>query len=71
MPNIPATSVSLIRDIANDPQSARWSELYLRYSEPMAAFLKSRYPSVEPADVIQETMAALFERLPEYRYKGE
>ena len=68
MSQIPKTSISILRAIADDPRSVRWNELYDRYREPMAAFLKSRYPSLEPDDVIQDTMAALSSRLPGYRY---
>ena len=65
---IPPTSVSLIRALSDDPQSVRWAELYRRYEEPMRGFLKAKFPSLEPEDVIQETMLALSRRLPDYRY---
>lgn len=68
MATLPKTSVSLIKALADDPQSARWDELYLRYEQPMRAFLQSKYPSLEPEDVIQETMVALSRRLPGYSY---
>lgn len=68
MAKIPLTSVSLIRTLAEDPQSARWAELYRLYEEPMRGFLHQRFPSLEPEDLIQETMAALAARLPDYRY---
>ena len=68
MPKMPVTSVSLIRDVSNNPASARWTELYRAYLEPMRSFLAAKYPSLEPDDVIQETMVALFERMPRYKY---
>jgi RNA polymerase sigma factor (sigma-70 family) len=71
MGDIPKTSVSLLREIQGDPQSARWVELYMRYSEPMAGFVKSRFPTLEAEDLIQETMAALAERLPGYIYQPD
>ena len=68
MAAIPVTSVSLIRTLADNPQSARWAELYRLYEEPMRGFLQQRFPSLEADDLIQETMAALAKRLPDYRY---
>ena len=66
MAAIPVTSVSLIRTLADNPQSARWAELYRLYEEPMRGFLQTRFPSVEADDAIQETMAALTRVLPDY-----
>lgn len=71
MSDIPQTSVSLLREISGDPQSARWVELYMRYSEPMTGFIRSRFPTLEAEDLIQETMAALAERLPGYTYQPD
>lgn len=68
MAAIPVTSVSLIRTLADNPQSARWAELYRLYEEPMRGFLQQRFPSLEADDLIQETMAALAKRLPDYHY---
>lgn len=68
MAQIPLTSVSLIRTLADDPQSVRWGELYRLYEAPMRAFLQQRFPSLEADDLIQETMVALAKRLPDYRY---
>lgn len=68
MASMPKTSVTLLKTIALDAQSARWAEFYSRYEEPMRGFLASRFPSLEPDDVIQETMVALARRLPQYRY---
>ena len=63
-PNIPETSVSLIRAISSDPGSDRWHEMYARYREPMRAFLAARFPTLgDPDDVVQETMVALARRL--------
>ena len=68
MAAIPVTSVSLIRTLADNPESARWAELYRLYEEPMRGLLQQRFPSLEADDLIQETMAALAKRLPDYRY---
>jgi len=69
--NIPVTSVSLLREITGNPSSVRWQEMYDRYRRPMAAFVASRFPSLDPEDVIQETMFALSARLGEWRYSPD
>lgn len=66
MSSIPVTSVTLLKDLARDTASARWAEFYRLYREPMRRFMGSRFPSVEPDDAIQETMAALVKVLPNY-----
>lgn len=68
MSTIPVTSISLIQAIANDPQSTRWKDLYTIYNAPMRAFLQAKFPSLEPDDLIQETMLALMKALPNYSY---
>lgn len=68
MAQVPVTSVSLLRALSDDPQSVRWNELYQRYQPAMAGFLQANYSSLEQDDVIQETMVALFKKLPDYRY---
>lgn len=68
MSRIPVTSVTLLKDIASGTAPVRWTEFYRVYEEPMRAFLRAKYPSVEADDVIQETMAVLAARLPDYHY---
>ena len=68
MSSIPTTSTTLLRDIAQDTQHARWAEFVARYRPMMEAFMRERFPSVEADDVIQETLAALCKVLPDYRY---
>ena len=65
---IPATSVSLLKDLASGTAAARWTEFYRRYEPVMRAFLKMRFPSVDADDAIQESMIALMKAMPEYRY---
>ncbi len=65
---IPATSVSLLNDLANGTAAVRWTEFCRRYEPVMRAFLKMRFPSVDADDAIQESMVALMKALPEYRY---
>ena len=65
---VPPTSVSLLRTLAGDSTSSRWDEFYSRYEGVMRAFLRDRFPSLEPDDVIQETMAALVRKMPSYKY---
>lgn len=68
MPGIPETSTTLLRDIAQDSQNARWSEFVKRYRPMMEAYMRERFPSVEADDMIQETLIALCKILPSYRY---
>lgn len=68
MSQVPATSVSLLRDIASGSENARWAEFVRIYEEPMRAFLAARFPSVEADDVLQETMIALMRVMPDYHY---
>ena len=68
MANIPTTSTTLLRDLANDSQHARWSEFVTRYRPMMEAFMRERFPSVDADDVIQETLVAVWAALPSYRY---
>lgn len=68
MANIPKTSVTLLKDIADDTTSARWTEFHEKYAEPMRAFMRSHYPTVEAEDVLQEAFVALMNCLPRYQY---
>ena len=68
MAEIPTTSTTLLRDIAQDSTHARWNEFVARYRPMMEAFMRERFPSVEADDVIQDTLAALCRVLPDYRY---
>ena len=68
MANIPATSTTLLRNIAQDSQHSRWTEFVARYRPMMEAYLRGRFPSLEADDIIQETLAALCQALPDYKY---
>jgi len=68
MAAIPVTSISLLRAISSDTDSVRWAEFLQKYEYPMRGFLKSRFPSVEPEDAMQETLIALTKALPNYHY---
>ena len=68
---IPETSTTLLRDLAQDSQHARWAEFVERYRPMMEAFMRERFPTVEADDVIQETLIALIETLPVYHYSPE
>ena len=67
----PETSTTLLRDIAQDSQHARWSEFVARYRPMMEAYMRERFPSVEPDDAIQETLIALIKAFPVYHYSPE
>ena len=68
MAKIPTTSTTLLRDLAQDAQHARWDEFVARYRPMMEAFMRERFPSLEADDMIQETLVALCRVLPSYRY---
>ena len=68
MATIPETSTTLLRDLAQDTPHARWDEFVQRYRPMMEAFMQERFPSVEADDAIQETLIALRQALPAYRY---
>ena len=68
MPTIPQTSVTLLKDLAGDATSVRWTEFYDKYAGALRAFLQARYPTVEADDVLQETFVALVKCLPRYQY---
>ena len=71
MAKIPTTSTTLLRDIANDSQHARWGEFVARYRPMMEAYMRERFPSLDADDVIQETLIAVCAALPSYRYAPE
>ena len=68
MTNIPTTSTTLLRNLAQDSQHARWGEFVARYRPMMEAFLRESFPSVDADEVIQRTLVALVDALPSYRY---
>lgn len=70
MENIPDTSTTLLRDVA-DSGHARWAVFYARYRPMMAAYLQERFPSLEAEDIIQDTFVALSKILPNYCYEPE
>lgn len=70
MDNIPDTSTTLLRNVA-DSGHARWAVFYARYRPMMAAYLQERFPSLEGEDIIQDTFVALSKILPNYRYDPE
>ena len=64
----PSTSITLLKDLARGTDCARWTEFVRIYEEPMRAFLRVRFPSVDADDVLQETLIALTKRMPGYHY---
>ena len=71
MAKSPTTSTTLLRDLANDSQHARWGEFVARYRPMMEAYMRERFPSLDADDVIQETLIAVCTALPSYRYAPE
>ena len=68
MAEIPTTSTTLLRDLAQDSQHARWGEFVARYRPMMEAFMRERFPTLEADDVIQETLIELIRVFPIYHY---
>ena len=68
MSHVPATSVSLLKDLASGAESVRWAEFVHLYEQPMRDYVAAKFPSVEADDVLQETMIALMKRMPCYHY---
>ena len=68
--HIPTTSKTLLRTLGENARSARWTEFVARYRPMMEAFLANRFPSLvsEADDIVQETLVALVQVLPNYRY---
>lgn len=71
MARLPTTSTTLLRDLAQDSQHARWGELVARYRPMMEAYLRERFPHVDVDDAVQETLIALIKSMPVYRYVPE
>ncbi len=68
MPNIPTTSTTLLRDLAQNSQHARWGEFVARYRPMMEAYMSERFPALDADDVIQDTLIELIRMFPVYRY---
>ena len=68
MPDVPTTSTTLLRDIAQDSQHIRWGEFVARYRPMMEAFMRERFPSLDADEAIQETLVAVCRVMPSYRY---
>ncbi|MBQ3288496.1 MAG: sigma-70 family RNA polymerase sigma factor [Kiritimatiellae bacterium] len=68
MADVPTTSTTLLRDLAQDSQHVRWGEFVARYRPMMEAFMRERFPSLDADDVIQETLVAVCKVMPSYRY---
>ena len=71
MTDIPTTSTTLLRNLAQDAQHVRWTEFVVKYRPMMEAFMRERFPSVEADDVIQETFVAICGILPSYCYEPD
>jgi hypothetical protein len=47
---IPTTSTTLLRDLAQDSQHARWGEFVARYRSMMEAYMRTHFPTVDADD---------------------
>ena len=68
---IQTTSTTLLRDLAQDSQHARWSEFVARYRPMMEAYMRERFPTVDADDAVQEALIALIKVFPVYKYSSE
>jgi RNA polymerase sigma factor (sigma-70 family) len=65
---IPVTSMTLLKVLGDDAQSPRWTEFANKYASTIDGFLFKYFPSVDAADVVNETLIALVQKLPVYVY---
>ena len=65
---VPATSVSLLKVLGEDPLSPRWTEFFNKYKSTMEGYLFKYFPMVDAAEAINETLLALVKKLPVYTY---
>ena len=65
---VPATSVSLLKVLGEDPQSPRWAEFFTKYESTMRGYLFRYFPTVDADEVINDTLLALVKELPVYTY---
>ena len=66
MPPPRKTSTTLLKQISAASEHPRWAEFVARYRPMMEGFMRERFPAVDADDVIQETLVALMEALPDY-----
>ena len=64
---VPETSTTLLRDVA-DSQHARWVEFVARYRPMMEAYMRAEFHELDADEIIQDTLVALVEVLPNYTY---
>ena len=70
MAEVPSTSTTLLRDLA-DSQHARWAEFLARYRPMMEAYMRAEFSELDADDIIQETLIALLGALPNYTYNPD
>lgn len=68
MAEIPQTSITLLHALAGDTANDQWYKFYEAYKGAIVGFVHDRYPTLDPDDVLQETMRALAKCLPAYQY---
>lgn len=65
---IPETSTTLLKDISDDADNVRWPEFVSRYRPMMCDYVKTHFPGLDADELVQQTLIALFNVLPRYRY---
>ena len=71
MSEIPDTSTTLLKDLAGDVNHARWVEFVKKYQPMLEGYMASHFPGLEAEEIIQETMIAIAEALPNYQYEPD
>ena len=71
MSDIPTTSTTLLRNLAQNSQHARWGEFVARYRPMCSQYMRRHFPSLDADDILQETFIAISRALPHYRYAPE
>ena len=66
--SVPVTSMTLLKVLGEDAQSPRWTEFANKYASTIEGFLFKYFPLVDAAEVVNETLIALVEKLPLYEY---
>lgn len=65
---MPKTSITLLHELAENTASDQWFHFYDTYKDPIFGFVRANYPSLDPDDILQETMSVLAKCLPSYQY---
>ena len=65
---VPVTSVTLLKVLGEDALSPRWTEFAKKYASTIDGFLYKHFPTVDAAEVVNDTLIVLTRKLPLYEY---